>query len=70
MLTILKVSITIPNEFAGEEVIFNFDPDSEGMIWTLDGTPLQGLTGGNGGDRHVDYRLTKKAQGGEVWGLC
>ncbi|KAJ3407717.1 Glycoside hydrolase, 38 vacuolar alpha mannosidase [Chytridiales sp. JEL 0842] len=60
-----QITVDVPKEFAGEEIIFNFDPESEGMVWSLDGMPLQGLTGGNGGDRHVDYRLTKAAKGGE-----
>jgi alpha-mannosidase len=36
------------------------------MVWSTQGVPLQGITGGGGGDRHVDVPLTKHAQGGEV----
>ena len=30
------------------------------MIWTTGGLPLQGLTGGFGGDRRVDYILPQE----------
>lgn len=32
-----------------------FDPGCEAMIFSTDGTPLQGITGGFGGDRRVDH---------------
>lgn len=57
------VECTVPQEWAGHEVQFIFDSDSEGMIW-MDGIPKQGLTGG-GCDRRVEYVLTPKAQGGD-----
>ncbi|KAJ3176169.1 Alpha-mannosidase 2C1 [Irineochytrium annulatum] len=60
-----KVSLTIPDSFTGHEVIFNFDPECEGMIWSTEGEVIQGITGGSDGNRHVDYPLTKKAKGGE-----
>ncbi|KAJ3111536.1 Glycoside hydrolase, 38 vacuolar alpha mannosidase [Phlyctochytrium bullatum] len=56
-----KVTLTVPADYAGEQVIFNFDPDCEGMIWSLDGVPQQGITPGN----HIDYRLTKAAKPNE-----
>lgn len=34
----------------------------EGMIWTTEGLPLQGLTGGYGGDRRVEFILDHKAR--------
>ncbi|THH30155.1 hypothetical protein EUX98_g4044 [Antrodiella citrinella] len=34
---------------------FEFDPGCEAMIFSTDGTPLQGITGGYGGDRRVEY---------------
>ncbi|THH17029.1 hypothetical protein EW146_g3709 [Bondarzewia mesenterica] len=34
---------------------FEFDLGCEAMIYTTDGTPLQGITGGFGGDRRVEY---------------
>ncbi|KAI8324586.1 alpha-mannosidase 2C1-like protein [Martensiomyces pterosporus] len=35
------------------------------MVWSADGQPLQGLTGGGGGTRHVDFILTNKAKSSE-----
>lgn len=61
-----KLQCTIPNEWKGEEVILNFDPDCEGMVWSTTGVPLQGLTGTTGTERHIDFRLTKSAKGGEI----
>ena len=31
------------------------------MIFSTDGTPLQGITGGYGGDRRVDYIIPRDA---------
>ena len=30
------------------------------MIWTTGGVPMQGLTGGGGGDRRVEYILPEE----------
>ncbi|KAJ3983926.1 glycosyl hydrolases family 38 N-terminal domain-containing protein [Lentinula detonsa] len=55
-----KVSVTIPEYWEQyERVQFEFDPGCEAMIYDVDGTPLQGITGGFGGDRRVEYILTK-----------
>ncbi len=35
--------------------VVEFDPGCEAMIFSTDGTPLQGITGGGGGDRRVEY---------------
>jgi alpha-mannosidase len=35
--------------------IVEFDPGCEAMIYTTEGTPLQGITGGFSGDRRVEY---------------
>ncbi|KAF8878221.1 glycoside hydrolase family 38 protein [Infundibulicybe gibba] len=51
-----KVSLTIPGYWQQyERVQFEFDPGCEAMIFSTDGTPLQGITGGYGGDRRVEY---------------
>ncbi|TFK83854.1 glycoside hydrolase family 38 protein [Polyporus arcularius HHB13444] len=51
-----KVSVTIPSYWEQyERVQFEFDPGCEAMIFSTDGTPLQGITGGGGGDRRVEY---------------
>ncbi|KAJ3280789.1 hypothetical protein HK104_000399 [Borealophlyctis nickersoniae] len=64
-----KVHVKIPKEYSNEEVLLIFDPDCEGMVWSSKGEPLMGITGGWGGDRHVDYRLTQKAKEGEEFKL-
>ncbi|KAG6826715.1 hypothetical protein H0H92_014762 [Tricholoma furcatifolium] len=39
-----------------------FDPGCEAMIYNTDGTPLQGITGGYGGDRRVEYIIPEAAR--------
>ncbi|KAF5362894.1 hypothetical protein D9758_007045 [Tetrapyrgos nigripes] len=56
-------SVTIPGYWQQyERVQFEFDPGCEAMIYTTDGTPLQGITGGYGGDRRVEYIIPKEAR--------
>ncbi|KAH9970026.1 glycoside hydrolase family 38 protein [Lactifluus volemus] len=51
-----KITVHIPSDWKDyERVQFEFDPGCEAMIYTTDGTPLQGITGGYGGDRRVEY---------------
>ncbi|KDQ59961.1 glycoside hydrolase family 38 protein [Jaapia argillacea MUCL 33604] len=58
-----KVSVTIPAYWLQyERVQFEFDPGCEAMIYTVDGTPLQGITGGYGGDRRVEYIIPLDAR--------
>jgi alpha-mannosidase len=64
-----KVSITIPVIFSGETVVFCWDSDSEALIWSIDGKPLQGLTGGSGWDRRVEYLLIKQAKAGDTFNI-
>ncbi|OLY81394.1 Alpha-mannosidase G, partial [Smittium mucronatum] len=61
-----KVKVTIPQNFHGERVEFLFNPSCEAMVWTLDGSPARGITGGDGPTQRIDYLLTEKAVGGEV----
>ncbi|KAF8228013.1 glycoside hydrolase family 38 protein [Tricholoma matsutake] len=57
-----KVSVIIPGYWQQyERVQFEFDPGCEAMIYTTDGTPLQGITGGYGGDRRVEYIIPAAA---------
>lgn len=57
-----KVSLTIPPYLVQyERVQFEFDPGCEAMIFSPDGTPLQGITGGYGGDRRVDHIIPREA---------
>lgn len=58
-----KVSLAIPEYWEQyERVQFEFDPGCEAMIYSTDGTPLQGITGGYGGDRRVEYIIPPKAR--------
>ncbi|KAI9489855.1 glycosyl hydrolases family 38 N-terminal domain-containing protein [Zychaea mexicana] len=59
-----KIATTIPNIMNGKTVVFQWDMGCEGMVWTTDGIPMQGLTGGDGQERH-EYIVTKKAKAGE-----
>ncbi|KAF9158517.1 Glycoside hydrolase, 38 vacuolar alpha mannosidase [Actinomortierella ambigua] len=60
-----KLSIDVPKEWAGQPVELLWDSNSEAMVWSTNGIPLQGLTGGGGDTRRVEYVLTKSAKGGE-----
>ena len=43
-----KVQFTVPEEWVYKpHVEFHWDSNSEAMVWTDDGKPLQGLTGGH-----------------------
>ncbi|ETW79602.1 glycoside hydrolase family 38 protein [Heterobasidion irregulare TC 32-1] len=58
-----KVTVKIPSDWEQyERVQFEFDPGCEAMIFATDGTPLQGITGGYGGDRRVEYILPHDAR--------
>ncbi|KAF8900480.1 glycoside hydrolase family 38 protein [Gymnopilus junonius] len=58
-----KVTVTIPSYWDQyERVQFEFDPGCEAMIYSADGTPLQGITGGFGGDRRVEYIIPQEAR--------
>ncbi|RUP49391.1 hypothetical protein BC936DRAFT_142630 [Jimgerdemannia flammicorona] len=48
----VHVYITIPSDWAGEEVQLQWDANCEGLIFSTDGVPLQGLTGGRDQARH------------------
>lgn len=51
-----KVTVVIPGYWQQyDRVQFEFDPGCEAMIYSTEGTPLQGITGGYGGDRRVEY---------------
>lgn len=43
----VRVTMTVPERFSDyEHVEFRWDSHNEGLIWSEDGEPLQGLTGG------------------------
>ncbi|KAJ3559346.1 hypothetical protein NM688_g401 [Phlebia brevispora] len=58
-------SVRIPETCASgavtEQRVVEFDPDCEAMIFSTDGTPLQGITGGYGGDRRVEHIIPRTA---------
>ncbi|OAX33098.1 glycoside hydrolase family 38 protein [Rhizopogon vinicolor AM-OR11-026] len=57
-----KVTLKIPSYWQQyERVQFEFDPDCEAMIFSTDGVPLQGITGGYGGDRRVEHIIPPQA---------
>ena len=62
----MKLNIAIPTEWQGLPVTLLIDPNCEALIWSKTGEPLQGITGGTGVDRHIDYILTSKASAGQV----
>jgi alpha-mannosidase len=42
-----KIQLTVPKDMRhGEHLEFKWDAQNEGLVWTEDGNPLQGLTGG------------------------
>lgn len=43
-----KVQLTVPEDLRDKERLeFHWDANNEGMVWSSDGNPLQGLTGNN-----------------------
>ncbi|KAG6332318.1 hypothetical protein ID866_6771 [Astraeus odoratus] len=57
-----KVKMTIPRSWAQyERVQLEFDPGCEAMVFSTDGVPLQGITGGYGGDRRVEHIIPREA---------
>ncbi|KAL3423580.1 glycosyl hydrolase family 38 [Phlyctema vagabunda] len=58
-----KVQITIPSELLKKDLLeLHWDANNEGMVWTEDGNPLQGLTGG--GER-VEWIIPDKFRDGK-----
>jgi alpha-mannosidase len=58
-----KVVIRVPEDLLDKEHLeFQWDSNSEGMVWTADGKPLQGLTGG--GER-IEWILPDSFRDGE-----
>ncbi|RXW22273.1 hypothetical protein EST38_g3570 [Candolleomyces aberdarensis] len=58
-----KVTVYIPEDWKKyEQIQFEFDPGCEAMIYTVDGLPLQGITGGYGGDRRVEHIIPHNAR--------
>ncbi|KAG8909592.1 Glycoside hydrolase, 38 vacuolar alpha mannosidase, partial [Tulasnella sp. 417] len=60
----VKAHLKLPSDWDKkyERIQLEFDPSCEAMIFETDGTPLQGITGGGGGDRRVDFIIPKDAR--------
>jgi alpha-mannosidase len=54
------VRLHVPDDWPEQETVFTFDSSCEALVYSGHGVPLQGLTGGNGGERHVDFVLDKR----------
>lgn len=58
-----RVQLTVPQSLRdAEHLEFHWDANNEGLIWTEDGVPLQGLTGG--GER-VEWILPREFRDGK-----
>lgn len=52
----VRVTLNIPKKYQNKErVQFEFDPGCEAMIYTTEGLPLQGITGGTDTARRIDF---------------
>ncbi|KAI7906375.1 galactose mutarotase-like domain-containing protein [Cokeromyces recurvatus] len=60
------ISILIPKEMDSKEVILQWDMGCEGLVWSTDGVPLQGLTGGTDQARH-EFIISKYAKSEEKY---
>ena len=59
-----KVQLKVPESYHSEElVLLQWDADNEGLVWTEDGEPVQGLTGG--GDR-TEWIIPSSFKDGQV----
>ena len=58
-----RVELVVPQDMRKKELLeLHWDANNEGMVWTEDGVPLQGLTGG--GER-VEWILPKSFRDGQ-----
>lgn len=56
----VRATLNVPKEYQDCEVVqFEFDPGCEAMIYTAEGLPLQGITGGTDSLRRVDFIIPK-----------
>lgn len=64
----LRLKITVPSKWRSEDwVQLEFDPGCEAMIFSKDGEPLQGITGGFEDNRRVDFPLKPDQRSGVVF---
>lgn len=56
-----RIAFTIPSSWKKYAAVqFEFDCGCEGMVYTIDGNPLQGLTGGHGPERRHEFLLPQQ----------
>ncbi|PWN53731.1 putative AMS1-alpha-mannosidase, partial [Violaceomyces palustris] len=61
----LKLHLKVPEEWRDKDwVQLEFDPGCEAMIFSQDGMPLQGITGGYDDNRRVDFPLPQSFRKG------
>lgn len=59
-----RVELTVPEELRKKELLeFHWDGNNEGLVWSEDGEPLQGLTGG--GER-VEWLIPESFRDGKT----
>ncbi|KAI3640540.1 hypothetical protein MIR68_001418 [Amoeboaphelidium protococcarum] len=61
-----RVQVSIPKGFVevdDEKIWLRWNSNSEAMIWSQDGKCLQGLNGGSGHDKRLDFALDNKLLG-------
>lgn len=56
-----KIVIDIPNKWCGREVHLRWDSESEALLFTTDGKPLQGLSGGVSHQERHSFTITPSA---------
>ncbi|KAJ2798699.1 Glycoside hydrolase, 38 vacuolar alpha mannosidase, partial [Coemansia helicoidea] len=61
----VRATIRIPQAFGGKQVRLVFDPSCEAMVWSAEGEPLQGITGGSDGMAHTSFVVTGRAKADE-----
>ncbi|EME28298.1 alpha-mannosidase [Galdieria sulphuraria] len=57
-----RLSYIIPSYMEGQEVHLLWDSNSEALVWSSNGHPLQGLTGGIGNMVRYDMKLSNAAK--------
>eukprot|EP00499_Haloplacidia_sp_CaronLabIsolate_P013165 CAMPEP_0196773040 /NCGR_PEP_ID=MMETSP1104-20130614/2552_1 /TAXON_ID=33652 /ORGANISM="Cafeteria sp., Strain Caron Lab Isolate" /LENGTH=569 /DNA_ID=CAMNT_0042143183 /DNA_START=1 /DNA_END=1707 /DNA_ORIENTATION=+ len=56
---------TIPDEWKGACIVLRWDAEAECCVYDPTGLALQGLTGGQGGDKRHEFIVTHHSHGGE-----
>jgi len=62
----VRVDIILPERLQQQQqqqqqLIFEFDAGCEALVWSRDGVPLQGLTGGDGNTRRAEVPLARSS---------